>query len=70
MTVYLRSGESQEHLLRRFRKAVAKSGIRKDVRKKRWFISKSEQRRQAKARAIRRARRRLNRRNRHRRRRR
>ena len=70
MTVYLRSGESQEHLLRRFRKEVSKSGVLKAVRKKRWFVSKSEQRRQAKARAIRRARRRLNRRNRRRRRRR
>ena len=67
MTVYLRSGESQEHLLRRFRKEVSKSGVLKAVRKKRWFVSKSEQRRQAKARAIRRARRRLNRRNRRRR---
>jgi len=70
VTVYLRSGESQEHLLRRFRKEVSKSGVLKAVRKKRWFVSKSEQRRQAKARAIRRARRRLNRRNRRRRRRR
>jgi small subunit ribosomal protein S21 len=55
MTVELRPGESQENLLRRFRKAVAKSGIRKAVRKKRWYVSKSEQRRQAKARAIRKA---------------
>jgi small subunit ribosomal protein S21 len=63
VTVYLKSGESQEHLLRRFRKEVSKSGVLKAVRKKRWFVSKSEQRRQAKARAIRKARRRLNRRN-------
>ncbi|MGB3904231.1 MAG: 30S ribosomal protein S21 [Anaerolineae bacterium] len=60
MTVYLRPGESQENLLKRFRKAVAKSGIRKAVRKKRWFVSKSEQRRLAKARAIRKARRKKN----------
>lgn len=57
MTVNLRSGESQEDLLRRFRKEVGKSGILKAFRKKRWYVSKSEQRRQAKARAIRRARR-------------
>ena len=69
MSVYLRQGESQEELLKRFRKQVAMSGILKDVRKKRWYISKGEQRRQAKARAIRRARRKMNRRNRNRRRR-
>lgn len=68
MSVYLRPGESQDDLLRRFRKQVAKSGILKDVRRKRWYVSKSEQRRQAKARAIRRARRKTNRRNRNRRR--
>jgi small subunit ribosomal protein S21 len=62
VTVHLRPGESQENLLKRFRKAVAMSGIRRDVRKKRWFVSKSEQRRQAKAQAIRRLRRRRNRR--------
>ena len=62
----MRPGESQEDLLRRFRKQVAKSGILKDVRRKRWYVSKSEQRRQAKARAIRRARRKKNRRNRNR----
>ena len=55
MTVRLRPGETQENLLKRFRKAVAKSGIRKAVRKKRWFMSKGEQRRMDKARAIRRA---------------
>lgn len=57
----MRPGESQEHLLRRFRKEVSKSGIRKAVRRKRWFVSKSEQRRLAKARAIRKARRKKNR---------
>lgn len=57
MTVRLRPGESQDNLLRRFRKEISKSGILKAVRKKRWFVSKGEQRRQAKARAIRRARR-------------
>ncbi len=61
MTVYLRPGESQEDLLRRFRKQVSRSGILKAVRKKRWYVSKSEQRRMAKARAIRKARRRKSR---------
>ena len=57
MSVSLRTGESQEELLKRWRKAVAKAGILKAYRKKRWFVSKSEKRRMAKARAIRRARR-------------
>lgn len=57
MSVTLRPGESQEELLRRWRKAVTKSGVLKALRKKRWFMSKSEQRRLAKARALRRARR-------------
>lgn len=57
MSVSLRPGESQEELLRRWRKAVVKSGVLKALRRKRWFISKSEQRRLAKARALRRARR-------------
>ena len=40
--VTLRSNESQEQLLRRFRKEVMKSKILADVRRKRWFVSKSE----------------------------
>ena len=43
--VSLRQGESQEQLLKRFRKEVAKSGILSTVRRKRWHISKSELRR-------------------------
>jgi small subunit ribosomal protein S21 len=58
MTVQLRPGESQESLLKRFRKQVTKSRILSEVRKKRWFVSKSEQRRIAKRKGIRRARRR------------
>ncbi|NIM05783.1 MAG: 30S ribosomal protein S21 [Armatimonadetes bacterium] len=58
MTVRLRPGESQENLLKRFRKKVTKSRILSDARKKRWFVSKSEQRRIAKRKGIRRARRR------------
>ena len=52
--VTLRSNESQENLLRRFRKKIVKSGILSSIRDKRWFISKSEQRRMDKKKAIRR----------------
>lgn len=52
--VVLRNGESQEKLLRRFRKAVLKSGKLGEVRKRRWFVSKREQRREAKKKTIRR----------------
>jgi small subunit ribosomal protein S21 len=44
-TVVLRPNESQDALLRRFRKKVVRSGVLSTVRKKRWFISKSEERR-------------------------
>jgi small subunit ribosomal protein S21 len=57
-TVVLRSGESQDQLLKRFRKKVAKSGILTTVRRKRWFVSKSELRRIQKKKAIRRIKRR------------
>ncbi len=53
-TVILRPNESQEALLKRFRKKVAKSGILSVVRRKRWFISKSELRRIQRKKAIRR----------------
>jgi small subunit ribosomal protein S21 len=43
--VNLRANESQESLLKRFRKKVVKSGVLSTVRRKRWFVSKSEQRR-------------------------
>jgi small subunit ribosomal protein S21 len=59
--VTLRPNESQDQLLRRFRKQVAKSGILSTVRRKRWFVSKSELRRIQKKKAIRRARRKQNR---------
>jgi small subunit ribosomal protein S21 len=64
VTVMLRPGESQEGLLKRFRKEVTKSRVLSEVRKKRWFVSKSEQRRIAKRKGIRRARRRQRQRNR------
>jgi small subunit ribosomal protein S21 len=57
--VTLQPGESQEALLRRFRKIVAKSGILSIVRRKRWHVSRSELRRIQKKKAIRRARRRM-----------
>jgi small subunit ribosomal protein S21 len=57
-TVVLRSGESQDQLLKRFRKKVAKSGILSTVRRKRWFVSKSELRRIQKKKSIRRIKRR------------
>ena len=55
--VELQSGESQEQLLKRYRKQVAKDGILSTVRRKRWHVSKSELRRIQKKKAIRRARR-------------
>jgi small subunit ribosomal protein S21 len=55
--VELQSGESQEQLLKRVRKQVAKDGILSTVRRKRWYVSKSELRRIQKKKAVRRARR-------------
>lgn len=57
-SVTLRPNESQEQLFRRFRKKVAKSGVLSTVRRKRWFVSKSEMRRINKKKAIRRMKRR------------
>lgn len=57
-TVVLRPNESQDQLLKRFRKKVAKSGILSTVRRKRWFVSKSELRRIQRKKAIRRLKRR------------
>ncbi len=57
-SVTLRPNESQDQLLRRFRKKVAKSGILSTVRRKRWYVSKSELRRIQKKKAIRRMKRR------------
>ena len=56
--VVLRGGESQDSLLKRFRKKVVKSGVLSTVRRKRWYVSKSEQRRMEKKKAIRRIKRR------------
>jgi small subunit ribosomal protein S21 len=56
--VNLRPNESQDSLLKRFRKKVAKSGVLSTVRRKRWFVSKSELRRIQKKKAVRRFKRR------------
>ena len=56
--VKLKDGESQQQLLRRFRKKVTRSGVMSEVRKRRWFVSRSEQRRIDEKKAIRRIRRR------------
>ncbi|MFN2161369.1 MAG: 30S ribosomal protein S21, partial [Candidatus Promineifilaceae bacterium] len=49
-------GESPEQLLRRFKKEVMKSKVLSDVRRKRWFVSKSELKRIERKKAIRRIR--------------
>ena len=56
-TVNLKDGESQESLLKRFRKEVMQERILSEARRKRWYISPSEMRRIHKPGAIRRARR-------------
>jgi small subunit ribosomal protein S21 len=56
--VELRSNESQQQLLKRFRKKVARSGLLSTVRRNRWFVSKSEIKRIDKKKAIRRIKRR------------
>lgn len=54
--VVARPGESPEQLLRRFKKEVMKSKVLSDVRRKRWFVSKSELKRIERKKAIRRMR--------------
>jgi small subunit ribosomal protein S21 len=56
--VVIRPNESQDQLLKRFRKKIVKSGVLSTVRRKRWFVSKSELRRVEKKKAIRRMKRR------------
>lgn len=56
--VVLRPNESSDSLMKRFRKKVVKSGVLSTLRRKRWFISKSELRRVEKKKAIRRIKRR------------
>jgi len=52
----MRSNESPEQLLRRFKREVMKSKLLSDVRRKRWHVSKSELRRLADKKAVRRIR--------------
>jgi small subunit ribosomal protein S21 len=59
--VVLRPGESQDSLLKRFRRRVTRERILSDVRKKRHFVKKSEERRRAHRKAVRRERQRLRR---------
>jgi small subunit ribosomal protein S21 len=61
MTVEIRPGETFESLLRRFGRAVNSGGILKEYRRRRWFVSKGEQRRMAMKKGIRRAKQRLRR---------
>ncbi|MEW5720648.1 MAG: 30S ribosomal protein S21 [Chloroflexota bacterium] len=56
MTVRIRDGESFDSLLRRFNKEVMEGGVMKDLRRRRWFIPKGEQRRMDERKGRRRAR--------------
>ena len=53
-SVTLRPNESQDQLLKRFKKKIMRSGLLTQLRNKRWFVSKSEIRRIEKKKAIRR----------------
>jgi small subunit ribosomal protein S21 len=53
-SVVLRPNETQDQLLKRFKKKVMRSGVLTQLRNKRWFVSKSEVRRIEKKKAIRR----------------
>jgi small subunit ribosomal protein S21 len=52
--VELGRGESIDGLLKRVKKKVIKSGVLKNLKRKRWYVSPSEARRKAKKRARRR----------------
>ena len=56
--VTARRGESTESLLKRFRKKVIRDRVLTEAKRKRFFVSKSEQRRIALRKAIRRERKR------------
>ena len=57
MIIERRDGESNERLLSRFRQMVQRSGILREAKRRRHFISKSEARRLAVAKSRRRQRR-------------
>jgi small subunit ribosomal protein S21 len=50
--VVLRDNESFDSLLKRFRKAVTRERILSDVRKRRFYVSPSEQRHKALRKAV------------------
>lgn len=54
LKVELRDNESQARMLKRFKRKVRRSGVLSEVRRRRWFVSKSERRRMEKKKAIRR----------------
>ena len=56
-TVTERPGETFEGLIKRFRRNVQAEGVLSTVRRNRFFVPKSEERRKAKQRAIRKQRR-------------
>ena len=56
VAVKLREGESFDSLLRRFNKEVMDGGVMKDLRRRRWFVPKGEQRRMDERKGRRRAR--------------
>jgi small subunit ribosomal protein S21 len=56
--VIRRESESIDSMLKRFRKAVSRERILSDVKRRRYFVSKSEQRQRAKRKAINRERKR------------
>ncbi len=56
-TVRRMPNETDESLMRRFRKKVTKAGVMSTVRRKRWHVSKSELRRIQKKKSMRRMRR-------------
>lgn len=56
--VVLREGESFDSMLKRFRKKVSRSRILSEVKKKRFYVSKSEKRHRALRKAINRERKR------------
>ena len=56
MTVELNDNESFDSLLRRFNRQVMTNGVLKEVRRKRWFITKGEQERMDERKGRRRAR--------------
>ena len=57
MIIQRQEGEPNERLIARFRQMVQRAGVLREVKRRRHFISKSEARRMAHAKALRRARR-------------